>query len=333
MTSFPIKSWHQKTWQQLIKIKLSNKLGHALLFCGPKGIGKLEVANEFAKVLLCNKPNNEEMCKECQNCYFLKANTHPDLFLIQPEDNSRTIKIEQIRSLSADLSKTAQQGGYKIAILNPAESMNLYAVNALLKTLEEPTENTLLILVSSNPQSLPATIRSRCQQIIFSCPDRRVVREWLLEQDSTSITHDNIDLLLSLAMNAPLLALTLADKKDSFLEQEKLFTNLMQFRNEKSNILFLAARYINEDLFLLCQHLLLITSDLVKIKFGVNKQCVIVIDPLQQELAKKLLQSLNYDRLFYYFDRLLQLEKQLLEGINLNKQLVVEDIFLDFCKL
>lgn len=155
--------WQQKEWELLLKNK--HRLPHALLFTGNEGVGKKQFALTFASLLLCKQPNDAQPCGNCHACHLLKANSHPDLILIEPETN--IIKIDQIRDAISLANETAQQGGYKIFIINPANAMNINAANALLKILEEPAPSTLFILISTLNSRLPATISSRCHFPIF----------------------------------------------------------------------------------------------------------------------------------------------------------------------
>ncbi len=99
--------------------------------------------------------------------------------MIRPIEESTQIRIEQVRELASELTLTAHQGGYKVGILSPADSMNRFAANALLKTLEEPPAGTLLILVATQPSRLPATILSRCQRVRVRAPERAEAVAWL----------------------------------------------------------------------------------------------------------------------------------------------------------
>jgi len=136
------------------------------------GLGKLEFALQLAHSLLCSKPGENALaCGECPACKLIAVDTHPDLFLLRAEERGKAIKVDDVRQLSAKLNLTSQYGGYKVAVVIDAHDMNINASNSLLKTLEEPSSNAVLILVSSNPQKLPITVRSRCQGIGFNVPD------------------------------------------------------------------------------------------------------------------------------------------------------------------
>ncbi|MGK0440403.1 MAG: DNA polymerase-3 subunit delta', partial [Pseudohongiellaceae bacterium] len=143
----PSFAWHAVQWQHLADLCAANRLPHALLFAGPPGVGKLRFAKALAYSLLCEKPGYQTACGECKQCR-LNQTSHPDLKLIQPEEGARQIKIDQVRGVVQFIVQTSHAGGYKIIILSPAEAMNTNAANAVLKSLEEPTDNCLLILIS-----------------------------------------------------------------------------------------------------------------------------------------------------------------------------------------
>jgi len=139
----------------------------------------------------------------------MASNTHPDVIRVVPTEESKQLRIEQVRELAQELSLTSHQGGYKVGILSPADSMNRFAANALLKTLEEPPPSTLLILVASQPSRLPATILSRCQKLKVRAPARAESLEWLQQTRGADDWNGVLDLL----GEAPFLA-TLGDPKE-----------------------------------------------------------------------------------------------------------------------
>jgi DNA polymerase-3 subunit delta' len=157
----------------------SGRLPHALLIHDSvAGAGGDWLANWAASVALCLSPDDAP-CGKCTGCVRVANNQHPDLIRVVPTEDSKQLRIEQVRDLAQELSLTSHQGGYKVGILSPADSMNRFAANALLKTLEEPPPRTLLILVASQPSRLPATILSRCQKLKVRAPTRAEALEWL----------------------------------------------------------------------------------------------------------------------------------------------------------
>lgn len=199
--------WHASQWRQLLQRKADNRLPHALLCSGPAGLGKRQFAEHFVQALLCTAPTREGFpCGLCRTCRLFLAGNHPDYLRVEPTEEGKPIKVDQIRELVAFLGYTSQLGGYKIALLNPAERMNLNAANSLLKTLEEPPGNSLLVLLSTAPARLPATIRSRCQQLLFQPPPFETALDWLKPR-----VNGDPALLLSLSGGAPLQAQAYAE--------------------------------------------------------------------------------------------------------------------------
>ena len=135
--------------------------------------------------LLCRENEPAGLCSHCRSCTLLAAGSHPDYFDLQPDEGKQVIKVDQVRALIGKLDLTTSISERKVACIHPAEEMNAAAANALLKSLEEPAGNTVLILVSDNPGRLPVTIRSRCQAISVNQPDSQLVVQtgWRADSD------------------------------------------------------------------------------------------------------------------------------------------------------
>jgi DNA polymerase III subunit delta' len=171
--------WLAPAIASLNAARKAGRLPHALLIHDAvAGAGGDWLANWAASVALCLSPDDAP-CGKCAGCVRVANNQHPDLARLVPIEDSKQLRIEQVRELAQELSLTSHQGGYKVGILSPADSMNRFAANALLKTLEEPPARTLLILVASQPSRLPATILSRCQKLKVRAPTRAESLEWL----------------------------------------------------------------------------------------------------------------------------------------------------------
>ncbi len=167
-------TWQVQQWQRMNAARQQQRLHHALLLNGIRGLGLEAFAQELARGLLCEQPGEEGgACGQCKSCLLYAAGSHPDIVQIRPEEDSRVIKIDAIRELTGFMELKAQYGRYRIAIIDPAEAMNRNAANSLLKTLEEPPEQAIIILVNNDYMRLPVTIRSRCQRLIFTPPDRQ----------------------------------------------------------------------------------------------------------------------------------------------------------------
>jgi DNA polymerase-3 subunit delta' len=188
---------------------------HALLIEGRRGIGKRALALHFAQALLCEKPRADGgPCGTCASCGYVSAGAHPDLRVIEPierdEEGNETpideIRVGRIREVTQFTQLSTHRQRAKVAVIVPAEAMNVEAANALLKTLEEPPPATYLMLVSHQPGRLRATIVSRCQRFVAPEPDPATATAWLAEQGVA-----RPELLLAQAGGAPLLALGLAE--------------------------------------------------------------------------------------------------------------------------
>ncbi len=203
--------WHSPLWDTLQPARRAQRMPHALLLSGVRGMGKLQFAQRLIWALLCEQPDADGVpCEHCKACHLLHADTHPDFLNLTPEAEGKAIKVDQIRALQGFTSLTANYGRHHVILLHPAEAMNVNAANSLLKLLEEPPPDTLLILLSHQPQALLPTIRSRCQQLDFNRPDLQVSRAWLMAQLPDASAHP--DLLLNLQAQAPLAALRMASQ-------------------------------------------------------------------------------------------------------------------------
>jgi DNA polymerase-3 subunit delta' len=168
---------HDRQKDVLWRAVRNNRLAHAYLFAGPDGVGKRLTALALVRTLFCAE---ERGCGECPPCRKVDHHNHPDLHLLEPDGNN--IKIEQIRNIQRDLSLRPHEASRKVCLIEAAETMTVGAANALLKTLEEPRGDTLLILLSSQPQRLLETIRSRCQPLFFARQPLELLRDTLQAQ-------------------------------------------------------------------------------------------------------------------------------------------------------
>lgn len=179
--------WHREHWARLMTRRERDAMPHALLLCGPAGMGKRDFAERFVRGLLCQQAVDGEACGVCRSCLLLDAGSHPDRiglsYGLRKDGVQRSeIVVDQIRDLSARLAMSSQFGGWQVATIDPADALNAAAANALLKTLEEPASQTLLMLLADAPWRLPQTIRSRCQRIEFHLPEAGDALAWLQAQ-------------------------------------------------------------------------------------------------------------------------------------------------------
>jgi len=163
----------------------SDRLSHALLVQVAPGQGGEWLAYWLAARIFCTA--NTRPCGECLACRRVVEDEQPDFFVLRPTEDSKEIRVDQVRELVAELSLTAHGGRRKVAIISPADKLNRAAANALLKTLEEPTAGSLILLVSGEASRLPATVQSRCARVTIKSPARAELVDWLKrERDSRS---------------------------------------------------------------------------------------------------------------------------------------------------
>ena len=314
-----IYPWQTKQWQQLQTQKQTQRLPHALLLIGADGLGKLDFANELAASLLCNSENSSEACGVCNACKLIASGTHPDLLYVAAEEEGKAIKVDEIRALCKEFSLTSQFSGYKVAVIADADSMNINASNSLLKTLEEPTASSVLILVSSRPHRLPITIRSRCQNIDFQLPDAVQAENWLNEQ----IKGDS-RLLLNLAHGSPLLAVKLAD--DEQRKQRKGLMSALIGAANNQPITELAPGLSKLPTNPLLGWLYDWISDILKLQQCGNTASLVHLD-FHKELAV-LAQRSSSQALYGLMDQVVELRK--FQSIPLNAQMLWEDLLISW---
>lgn len=306
--------------KNILRRALANKrIAHAYLFEGPDGVGKRLVALALARALLCKTGQG---CGDCQPCRKVDHNNHPDIHLLDAE--GATIKIDQIRNLQRELALRPLEGAYRICLIDGAEYLNAAAANALLKTLEEPQPNTVMILLSSQPDTLLVTIRSRCQRLPF---------QRLAKQRLTTILAEQLDLPETEA--AVLAALSdgsfkkaLGQNRELYLEQRKgLLRDLLALSSGSTIPLFKLA----EELAANKDHLLEILDifqaffrDLLLLKHGRPETELVNLDmketlyrQLKQETTQTLLKKLAaLDAGRYHLKR------------NVNRQLAIEAMLM-----
>lgn len=235
--------WHQANLEMLLTRR--DRLPHALLLRGPQGIGKLAYAEALAQALLCETPTSEGLgCGRCTACNWAGQGIHPDLRRLEPaslakpsdseqepertdadkkEKASSEITIKQVRALADFINLTSHQGGMKLVLIHPAETLNVNAANALLKSLEEPPPQTCFILVSHRWHQLLPTVKSRCHHIALPPPAAGAARVWLKEQGVSEP-----DLALAHAGGAPLLA---ASYDEEYWQRREAFLKALAGRS------------------------------------------------------------------------------------------------------
>jgi DNA polymerase III subunit delta' len=243
--SAQVYPWQQLIWQSLINRRVQDKLAHAYLLAGAAGIGKSDFARAFAHYLLCHDRSSATACGRCKACLLSAAGNHPDLFMVQPEEGSALIKIEQIRLLGRFVQQTPHFSNCRVIILSPAEALGTASANSLLKVLEEPPAETWFLVLSHQPGLLMPTVRSRCQLQPMPCPDAQQGFTWLQSLSPESDAED-IRAALLISQNRPLAARQ-ALEQNLPQERKNLLIGLLQMSKNQLSAVELARRYEKAD--------------------------------------------------------------------------------------
>jgi DNA polymerase III subunit delta' len=190
---------HPKQLETLRLALAHGRLHHAYLFVGATGVGKKTIGLSLAKAIHCSVATGD-FCGECVDCARIQDGNHPDVRFIEPLAGKKEISIQQIRELEKELNLRSFSGNKKIVILDPATLMNLPAQNALLKTLEEPPKDSLLVLIAPNLGGLLPTVRSRCLRVSFVPLTRDQVVAFLVSQKKVRV--EEAQLLAAMSMGS-----------------------------------------------------------------------------------------------------------------------------------
>ncbi len=225
----------------------SERLANAYLFYGPDSVGKKKTAFQLAKALNCETSGPSTACDDCSSCRRIDQHLHPDVFYLEPDAGASVreawIKIEPIRELQKKLVFMPYEGKAKAVVIDAADRINPQAANAFLKTLEEPPSDTLIILISSNPQQLLPTVASRCQGIRFNALSEPVLESILqkLSEEDDSIQQAEIPMRISRAGGSIQNALEF-DLEEWSIMRQSLLQLLMHLSFDRVDLLFSFAR-------------------------------------------------------------------------------------------
>ena len=299
--------WHKDVWEGFNRAIDTDRMPHALLLHGSNGVGKRRLAITLAQRLLCSAEANEYACGSCKSCKLLLAGSHPDLTILEPEEEGKKIRVDDVRTLCTKLNTTAQQGGWKIGLILVADAMNINASNALLKSLEEPQGKTLLVLVSDRLHALLPTIRSRCQKQYLATPGEDVATHWLKEVSGNS---SDVAKAIEVSNGRPLLALHNIESGTLALRQD--FEGIIEGVASGSLSSVEAAQQC--------------------VKLNGNNIIEWYMNYVHR-LAVNEGQGGGDRRLFQFQDRLMSARQLLFSQSNVNQQLLLEGLFMDWAQL
>ena len=241
--------WLRGAQQRLRASLAAGRLPHSLLLLSPPGLGAEQLASWITALLLCES-QDPRPCGVCPSCRLLRADSHPDAHVTRLEEDAQQIKVEQVRGLIESLALKSYRGGYKVGVIEGAEALNANGANAFLKTLEEPTANTVLILIARPSNRLPATIASRCLRLTLQRPSTADAVAWLVAHSETRSAAGTADThweaALALSGGAPLLALESDAASVAALDQD-MRESLRQLAEASVDVTLLADRWIKSN--------------------------------------------------------------------------------------
>ncbi len=313
----------------------NDKLVHAYLFCGSKQLGKKTLVKKFTQNLMCyfSKNSSDEIpCGKCEHCKQIQKNIHPDVIWLKKEVDKKNITVEQIRNLEKKLSVHSFFKSYKIAIIENAENLNLASANALLKTLEEPTKRTIIILIADKIKNIPTTVLSRTQKIKFLPVNKKDIYNYLIAQNLDSNQAINLS---NISNGRPGRAISFLRNKEmwqAYQTQLNLFLSLAK-SNRVSKFKFAEKFLKNKDSLINKINILtpilnlwqLVVRDLTLCKLQQNDK---IINTVEKEKIDLLAQKYSLLNLVNLQNNIEQTKRYL--QINVNPRLVLENLLLAF---
>jgi DNA polymerase III subunit delta' len=312
---------HQKNIEFLNKSIQNNKIAHAYLFYGPAHIGKTKVAEYFICSLFCSQ---SPPCFKCDQCRPVLKHFHPDNFWVRENSETKKIKIEQTRQIKEFVYASPFAANYKIVIIDKSDCLTLAAANSLLKILEEPPTQSILILMARNFKNLPVTLRSRCQSLRFVSPTSQELDEFL--KNKYFLKEKERKEIIGLSLGRPGLAVNFVTNPTELAREKELLRNLvnrLEEDNEESRWQ-LADLMIKSEISLdrILNIFLILLRHLILIKTKSSKENYLNIPD------KNLLKKYSLERLQNFINQILR-TKFLLEA-NANKKLAIENLLINF---
>ncbi|NQY51449.1 MAG: DNA replication protein [Piscirickettsiaceae bacterium] len=310
--------WQINLWQKFVSLKKQHRLPHAILVTGVRGLGKKYFADNLIKSILCLSPReSEESCEECHSCQIFVAGNHPDHIEVCQEKCGMQIKIKQIHPLMRKQKLTSTVSLWKTIVISTAHSMNMNTNNSLLKLLEEPQKNTLIILVTSQPNKIPITIRSRCQNLHMPIPDFNESMDWIVQHSNHQI-NETTKGILQLAKGAPLAAIDILNENGAeyYRQVDQDFDNIL---SGDANPITLTAKWLHFDLIQIINQL----------QYNIINRVVIAQTGVSHDPA------LNTKITIYWkiVDFTIHTKKLLLSQNNLNKTMLIEGFIVNITNL
>ncbi|MDD5738374.1 MAG: DNA polymerase III subunit [Candidatus Pacebacteria bacterium] len=305
---------HKQQWNFLKQALKNDRLGQAFIFSGEEKLGKKKIAFEFVKMIFCE--NQEKApCQSCQSCLLVEKASHPDFIFIAPQ--KREIQINQVRDLQKAISLKPVLSKAKLVVINDAHYLNTQAQNCILKTLEEPTGQTIFILVSSLPNVLLNTIQSRCESLKFF-PLK--VEEMQKITSSQEILHH--------CLGRPGVAVSFLESQNNFLEFQNALKTAKEFLTKDllGKLLFIKGFFPKNK----------VDDDEKKETKNTKEECFLLLESMIWHLRKALWLRIDGEvnkSALLKTKKAIELTEEarvLLQTTNVNPKLLLENLILNF---
>jgi DNA polymerase-3 subunit delta' len=321
--------WHREAWEGFHQHLHNGQISHAFLISAEAQSGKRLFATMLAQWLLCETPTQHRACGKCGACLLSAAGSNPDFVIVQPEEKSKIIKIDQIRELKQFIETSSHSFGKRIILLDSAENLNINAANAMLKGLEEPPADVIFLLLSDRPKSVLATISSRCRALKLPKPTAAQSLQWLATQ-APETPSEELEFALDYAQGRPLQALLTLE--DASADRKKTLGNdLLTVMSGQEIVSKMVSRYYKNDALDVLNVLSYWLSVLVKFQISGNKTLV-KGRALQQAatlIPDQALQGRAFSRaLLGLYENVCEAQTQVASVSNPNMQLLLEDLLL-----
>lgn len=305
LNDFP---WLLPVWDNLKTSLDSERIPGALLLQSEKGLAVEKLVELFSHSLLCQNYTSEA-CGFCHSCQLTQSHSHPDLHWIKPEKEGKSITVDQIRACNRLAHESSQLNGYRVFIIEPADAMNESASNALLKTLEEPGQKCLFLLVTHNQERLLPTIQSRCQQWVVTPPSTEQAMNWMSEQGASQVPAYALKLNLGSPIN------TLEAVKSGELDEYQAFERcFIETLSSPVSDVFQCASLMAKNPDKAFDWAWYLLTDAQKAQFGVAEAA--------QLPGAILFPTHSYDGLYLASKKLLELKGQIQRFPGLNLELL-----------
>ena len=314
---------HQQQWQYIQNALQGNHLPQAMLLVGEKGLGKAAFAKQLAQYFLCEAPVNNHACGHCAACLQFISGNHPDYYCLELSEKIKSIGIDDIRQLSTQLQQSSHQQGKRVVIFNPISALTVSASHALLKTLEEPLGDVVMLAVLSYPQEILPTLTSR----LIPLPFFNDQNDSFSQLNDIDKTYKNI--LSALYAESPLMVneQTLSNIK---LLADEVLNHVGKSLVPKISALEIPATWYKDNALLVMQLIFLLVRDAIQLQaHGALEKCVYYYVP---EKIKYIAKKLNLAQWFEVLDKIYAAMADIQHATAFNNQYIIENVLLSLQK-